>query len=47
MAPEAAEKMVKLGFNVAIEKGAGELANISDAAFEKVGCKIMSTEEIF
>ena len=30
--PEVVEKLIKLGFKVAVESGAGDLANFSDAA---------------
>ena len=35
--PDVAEKLIKLGFSVAIETGAGEDANFSDAAYRAVG----------
>ncbi len=38
--PEVAEKIIKLGFEVNIESGAGEGANISDEAYKEVGCTI-------
>ena len=39
--PEAAELLIKLGFEVSIESGAGDGADISDAAYQKVGVKIV------
>ncbi len=39
--PEAAEKIIKLGFEVAVESGAGDQANISDAAYQAVGVQIV------
>lgn len=45
--PEVAEKLIKLGFNVAIESGAGIGANFSDDAYRSVGCDILSREEIW
>ena len=38
--PEVAEKIIKLGFEVSIEMGAGLGANISDEAYKEVGCTI-------
>lgn len=40
--PEAAEKIIKLGFKVSIEKGAGLASNISDQAYQEVGVKIIN-----
>lgn len=39
--PEAAEQLIKLGFTVNIESGAGDNANISDEAYKKAGAKIV------
>jgi len=41
--PDVATQLIKLGFDVAIEKGAGESASYSDAAYEAAGCKIASS----
>lgn len=41
--PDAAEKIIKLGFSVAIESGAGLAADIPDQAYQDVGVKIIST----
>jgi len=38
--PESAEKMIKLGFDITVESGAGEAADISDDAYQAVGVKI-------
>ncbi|BBA32504.1 NAD(P) transhydrogenase subunit alpha [Methylocaldum marinum] len=38
--PEVAEKLVKLGFSVTVETGAGDNANFSDDAYRQVGCDI-------
>jgi NAD(P) transhydrogenase subunit alpha len=40
--PEAAEQIIKLGFSMAIESGAGAGANISDEAYREVGVEIVS-----
>ncbi len=39
--PDAAAQIIKLGFSVAIESGAGIGANISDAAYQAVGVEIL------
>jgi len=40
--PEVAAQLMKLGFTVAIESGAGTRANFSDKAFEAAGCEVVS-----
>jgi len=35
--PEVVEKLVKLGFSVAVESGAGDAANCSDDSYRAVG----------
>ncbi|MCF7964826.1 MAG: Re/Si-specific NAD(P)(+) transhydrogenase subunit alpha [Methylobacter tundripaludum] len=39
--PEAAEQIIKLGFSVLVESGAGVSANISDEAYKEVGVEIV------
>ena len=39
--PEAAEQIIKLGYEISIESGAGAAANISDEAYKKAGVKIV------
>ena len=39
--PEVVEKLIKLGFQVAVEAGAGEAANFSDAAYQAAGAEIV------
>ncbi|MBK7687043.1 MAG: Re/Si-specific NAD(P)(+) transhydrogenase subunit alpha [Rhodocyclaceae bacterium] len=39
--PEVVEKLIKLGFNVAIESGAGDAANFSDDTYRAVGAEII------
>ncbi len=39
--PEAADKIIKLGFEVSVESGAGLAADISDEAYKEVGVKIV------
>lgn len=38
--PDVAHKIIKLGFKVSIESGAGLGANISDEAYREIGCSI-------
>ena len=38
--PEVVEKLIKLGFKVAVETGAGDLANCSDDAYRAAGAEI-------
>ena len=38
--PEVAEKLIKLGFSVVVESGAGEGANFSDDAYRAIGCEV-------
>ena len=40
--PDVVEKLVKLGFSVAIESGAGDAANFSDDAYRAVGAEVLS-----
>jgi H+-translocating NAD(P) transhydrogenase subunit alpha len=35
--PEVVEKLIKLGFRVAVESGAGEAANFSDDSYPRGG----------
>ncbi|MBM4201843.1 MAG: Re/Si-specific NAD(P)(+) transhydrogenase subunit alpha, partial [Gammaproteobacteria bacterium] len=39
--PDVAEKLMKLGFTVAVQKGAGEHADLPDDAFRQVGVTIV------
>ncbi len=41
--PEAVEKLIKLGFKVAIESGAGDAANCSDETYRAAGAEIIGT----
>ncbi|NQV85719.1 MAG: Re/Si-specific NAD(P)(+) transhydrogenase subunit alpha [Woeseiaceae bacterium] len=40
--PDVAKELFKLGFDVAVESGAGAAANYSDDAYEGAGCKIVA-----
>jgi H+-translocating NAD(P) transhydrogenase subunit alpha len=39
--PDVVEKLIKLGFSVAIESGAGEAANFSDDAYRAAGAQVL------
>ncbi|MDD5177048.1 MAG: Re/Si-specific NAD(P)(+) transhydrogenase subunit alpha [Sterolibacterium sp.] len=39
--PEVVEKLIKLGFTVAVESGAGDLANFSDEVYRAAGAEII------
>jgi H+-translocating NAD(P) transhydrogenase subunit alpha len=41
--PDVVEKLVKLGFSVAVESGAGDAANFSDDAYRAAGAEVMPT----
>jgi len=41
--PEAAEKIIKMGFEVSLESGAGAGADISDEAYKEVGVEIVKS----
>jgi NAD(P) transhydrogenase subunit alpha len=41
--PEVVEKLIKLGFRVAVQAGAGEGANFSDEAYRAAGAEIASS----
>ncbi len=43
--PEAVEKLIKLGFRVAVESGAGAAANVSDEDYTVSGATIIKTAE--
>ncbi|HVJ22796.1 MAG TPA: Re/Si-specific NAD(P)(+) transhydrogenase subunit alpha [Burkholderiales bacterium] len=40
--PEVVEKLIKLGFRVSVESGAGEGANFSDEAYRAAGAEVVS-----
>src|SRR5512140_3528785 len=40
--PEVVEKLIKLGFSVKVESGAGDLANCSDDAYRAAGAEIIN-----
>lgn len=41
--PEAVEKLIKLGFKVAVQSGAGDAANFSDDVYRAAGAEIADT----
>ncbi|MBV2234713.1 MAG: Re/Si-specific NAD(P)(+) transhydrogenase subunit alpha [Sterolibacterium sp.] len=41
--PEVVEKLIKLGFTVAVESGAGEAANCNDADYQAAGAQIVAS----
>ncbi|MBD9363245.1 Re/Si-specific NAD(P)(+) transhydrogenase subunit alpha [Methylomonas fluvii] len=43
--PEAAEKIIKLGFEVLVESGAGDNANISDDAYRAAGLQVVASAQ--
>ena len=40
--PEVVEKLIKLGFKVAVQSGAGESANFSDDVYRAAGAEIIA-----
>ncbi|HEY0208140.1 Re/Si-specific NAD(P)(+) transhydrogenase subunit alpha [Acerihabitans sp.] len=45
--PKTVEQLLKLGFTVAIESGAGKLASFEDAAFLAVGASVTDTADVW
>ncbi|OAI04776.1 Re/Si-specific NAD(P)(+) transhydrogenase subunit alpha [Methylomonas methanica] len=43
--PDAAEKIIKLGFKVLVESGAGDNANISDDAYRAAGVQVVASAQ--
>jgi len=43
--PEVASQLIKMGFSVAIEAGAGEAASYSNDAYAEAGCDIIDSSE--
>ncbi len=41
--PEVVEKLIKLGFKVAVESGAGDAANFSDDAYRAAGAEVVAS----
>jgi H+-translocating NAD(P) transhydrogenase subunit alpha len=47
LVPEIVRKLVGDGFDVAVERGAGEAATFADAAYEEAGARIVGRDELF
>ena len=47
LVPKVVTKLVKGGYDVNIQQGAGESSNYTDKAYEECGAKIVSREEIY
>ena len=47
LSPEAAQRLIKQGFKVNLESGAGALADFSDDAYKAVGVNIVSKDDVF
>jgi NAD(P) transhydrogenase subunit alpha len=45
--PDVAAQLIKLGFDVAVETGAGSAANYSDSSYEDAGCELVAAEGIW
>ena len=43
--PEVAAQLMKLGFDVTVESGAGAEASFSDAAYEEAGCQVVGSAD--
>ena len=41
--PEVVEKLVKLGFTVAVESGAGDAANFADDTYRAAGAEVLGS----
>jgi len=41
--PDVAAQLIKLGFDVAVESGAGSAANFSDDAYKEAGCDVVDS----
>ena len=45
--PDVAAQLIKLGFDVAVEAGAGSAANYSDSSYEDAGCELVAADGIW
>ncbi|MGG5412917.1 Re/Si-specific NAD(P)(+) transhydrogenase subunit alpha [Edwardsiella tarda] len=45
--PKTVEQLLKLGFTVAIESGAGKLASFEDAAYQQAGAEVVTLDEVW
>eukprot|EP00931_Biecheleriopsis_adriatica_P074010 TRINITY_DN481_c0_g1_i1.p1 TRINITY_DN481_c0_g1~~TRINITY_DN481_c0_g1_i1.p1 ORF type:complete len:1061 (-),score=302.26 TRINITY_DN481_c0_g1_i1:93-3062(-) len=46
MVPDVAEQLIKEGYSISIERGAGVYSGFSDAAYEAKGCKLASRADV-
>lgn len=46
LSPAGVQALVKQGFNVVVESGAGEASKFSDDHYREVGAKIQGTKEV-
>ena len=47
LVPEIVKKLTASGFDVAVERGAGEGASFSDAEYEEAGARVVGPDELF
>src|SRR5690606_3881014 len=45
--PESAEQLQKLGYDCAIQRGAGRLAGFADADYKAAGCEVIKSAAAF
>lgn len=45
--PDTVTKLIKLGFDVAVQSNAGALASFDDAAYEQAGAKVVKSQEVW
>ncbi len=45
--PKTVEQLLKLGFSVAIESGAGKLASFDDEAFVQAGAEVVAGDNVW
>ena len=45
--PTTVAQLIKLGFEVAVESGAGLLAKFDDSAYADAGASVVSRDEVF
>ena len=45
--PDTVTKLIKMGFEVAVQEGAGQLASFEDAAFAEAGAKVVKQREVW
>ena len=45
--PATVAQLIKLGFEVHVEKGAGDLASFSDSAYTEAGAKVVTAAQVW